>query len=117
VVVGDSNTAGLGVIFNPPNSLSAGQPRQYGGSIPESDLRLLGPRQSCVVRLEFPGGNVLVDGSLTTGRSQVRAYYRNTIAGQVIPPTNTVATPVYQDQGLWTGYVESQPIIIPLASQ
>jgi len=117
VLVGDNNTSGLGVIFNPPNSLSAGQPRNYGSSIPETDLRLLGPRQSCVVTLEFPGGNVLVDPNIMSGRSAVKAYYRNNTSGQVIQPTNTVATPIYPDEGLWTGYLESPSIVIPLASQ
>jgi hypothetical protein len=116
VIVGDNGTSGLGLIFTPQNSLSAGNPRQDSGSVPETNLRLLGPRQSCVVTVEFPGGNVLVDPSVTSGTANVRAFYRNNQDGQVIPPTGVVATPIYRDQGLWTGYVESANALIPLAS-
>jgi hypothetical protein len=117
VIVGDNGTSGLGLIFTPQNSLSAGVPRQDSGSVPETNLRLLGPRQSCVVTVEFGAGNVLVDPSVTSGQANVRAYYRNNQTGQVIPPTGVVATPIYTDQGLWTGYVESANAPIPLASQ
>lgn len=117
VIVGDDGTNGLGVIFTPTNSLSAGAPRSNAGTIPEENLRLLGPRQSCVVTLEFPGGNVLVDPSLTSGTSQVRAYYRNSTNGQIIQSVNTVATPIYRDQGLWTGYIDSAPVAVPITSQ
>src|SRR5262249_27178058 len=117
VIVGDNGTSGLGLIFTPQNSLSAGLPRQDSGSVPEATMRLLGPPQSCVVSVELPGGNVLVDPSVTSGQANVRAFYRNNQTGQIIPPTGVVATPIYQDQGLWTGYVESANAAIPLASQ
>lgn len=117
VIVGDNGTSGLGVIFTPANSLSAGAPRSDTGAVPEANLRLLGPRQSCVVTLEFPAGNVLPDPSIANGAAQVRGYYRNNNSGQIGQPSNTVATPIYTDQGLWTGYVESANAPIPLASQ
>jgi len=117
VIVGDNNTSGLGLIFTPPNSLTAGAPRQDSGTVPDEDLRLLGPRQSCAVTLEFPGGNVLVDPSVTSGTAQVRAFYRNNEDGQIIQAAGTLATPIYTDQGLWKGYVESQNVTIPRASQ
>jgi hypothetical protein len=118
VIVGDNNTSGVGVIFTPPNSLSTGAlPRQDTNTIPDQNLRLLGPRQSCVVTLEFPGGNVLVDPNLVSGITQVRAYYRNNIRGQISQPVQTLATPIYTDEGLWTGYVESPPVPIRPAGQ
>lgn len=117
VIVGDNGTSGLGVIFTPPNSLSSGAPRQDSGTVEEQNLRLLGPRQSCVVTLEFPGGNVLVDPSVTSGQATVRAYYRNSENGQIVQQSGTLATPIFTDQGLWTGYVESANVTIPLASQ
>ena len=115
VIVGDNGTSGLGLIFSPSNSLSNGAPRQDTGAIPEANLRLLGPRQSCVVTVEFPAGNVLPDPSIASGAAQVRAYYRNNNNGQIGQPSNTLATPIYRDQGLWTGYVESGNVPIPLA--
>ncbi len=117
VIVGDNSTSGLGLIFTPQNSLSSGVPRQDSGIVPEANLRLLGPRQSCVVTVEFPAGNVLVDPAITSGQAQVRAYYRNSQNGQLVQGAGTLATPIYTDQGLWTGYIESPNITIPLAGQ
>jgi len=117
VIVGDNGTSGLGLIFTPSNSLFAGSPRQDTGTVPEQDLRLLGPRQSCVVTVEFGAGNVLVDPNITSGTAMVRAYYRNNENGQIVQGEGTLATPIYTDQGLWTGYVESPNVTIPAASQ
>jgi hypothetical protein len=112
VVVGDNGTSGLGVIFTPANSLTAGTRQDYGQNIPESAIRLLGPRQLCVHTLEFPAGNVLIEPSLTGGSAQVRAFYRNNSAGAVVQAPGAVATPIYNDMGLWTGFVESGNAVI-----
>lgn len=117
VVVGDSGANGLGLIFTPPNSLTAGTPLPAGQTIAEENIRLLGPRQRCIHTEEFPAGNVLIDPSLTSGTAQVRAFYRNNTRGQVVQAQGAVATPVYTDQGLWTGFVESDSVGIPLATQ
>lgn len=117
VIVGDNNTSGLGLIFTPQTSLTAGLGRQDSTTIPEDNIRLLGPRQRCVHTVEFPNGNVLIDPSLTGGSAQVRAYYRNNVRGQVVPPPGIVATPIYNDQGLWTGLVTSDSVAIPIAPQ
>ncbi len=116
VIVGDNGTSGLGLIFTPPNSLTNGAPRQDTGTVPEQNLRLLGPRQSCVVTVEFPAGNVLPDPSIASGHAQVRAFYRNNEDGNIVQGAGTLATPIYTDQGLWKGYVESANVTIPLAS-
>lgn len=113
VIVGDNGTSGLGVIFSPGNSLFNGTRQDYGANIPESAIRLLGPRQRCVHTIEFPAGNVLIDPSLTSGTAQVRAFYRNNTNGAVTQPAGSIATPIYNDLGLWTGFVESGPAIIP----
>lgn len=118
IIVGDNGTSGLGLIFNPPNSLATGGFRQADpSSYPETDIRVLAPRQRCVVRIEIPNGNVLVDPAVTTGTATVKAYYRGVAAGAVTVPAGTLATPIYPDQGLPRGYVESAPVTIPLASQ
>lgn len=117
VLVGDNNSSGLGLIFNPTNSLTAGLARQDSTTIPEESIRLLGPRQRCVHTIEFPNGNVLVDPSLTTGTASVRAYYRGSTRGAVVPTPGIVATPIYSDQGLWTGYITSDAATIPIAAQ
>lgn len=117
VLVGDNNSSGMGLIFNPSTSLAAGLNRQDATTIPETSIRLLGPRQRCVHTVEFPNGNVLVDPSLVSGTASVTAYYRGATRGQVVPAAGIVATPIYPDQGLWTGYITSAPVTIPVAAQ
>lgn len=118
VIVGDNGTSGLGLIFNPPNGLTTGGIRTPDGpAYDESKIRLLAPRQSCVFRVDFPNGNILTDPTMMSGDSTVRAYYRATQAGQVYPTPGIVATPIYNTQGIWVGYVESDAVRIPLASQ
>lgn len=113
IIVGDNNTSGLGLIFEPPTqTVVIGQRGGDPVSYPENAIRLLGPRQSCIVRVEIPNGNVLTDPALTNGSTRVRAYYRVNSPGQVVQAANTLATPIYPDQGLWTGYVESEPVLI-----
>jgi hypothetical protein len=113
VIVGDNGTNGVGLIFTPPNSLTTGFVRPGGTQTLDSDLRLLGPRQRCVHTVEFPAGNVLIDGSVPSGLATVRAYYRSGSAGQIIQQPPIVATPIFNDQGLWTGYIESEQLAIP----
>ncbi len=117
VIVGDNGTSGVGLIFNPSNTLTTGYTRNADpAAVPEANLKLLQPRQSCVHRVEFPNGNVLIDPAINDGRATVRAYYRNTTRGQILPTPGDLATPIYPDQGLWVGYVESPPVTIGLAS-
>ncbi|MEO8608518.1 MAG: hypothetical protein ABI690_11575 [Chloroflexota bacterium] len=112
VRLGDDGVGGgLGIVFNAPGTVSAGQ--NQGDTYPESDIRLLGPRQSCVHRLEFLAP--FPDASISTGNATVRAYYRNTTRG-ASTPSSSLATPIYADQGLWVGVVESDPVTIPFAS-
>ena len=109
----DGVTSGLGVVFNSPNPISAGSQGQ-GGSYPEADIRLLGPRQSCVHRIEF-AANQYPDPSIGTGNATVKAYYRNTTRGTTTGASG-IATPIFPDQGLWVGAVESLAATIPFAS-
>ncbi|MCC6613060.1 MAG: hypothetical protein IT320_06245 [Anaerolineae bacterium] len=111
VSIGDNGTSGLGLIFNPANSLQGqfargAEPQAF----PETQIRLLGPRQSCIHTVEIPAGNVLVDPSLTSGTAQVQAYYRGTTRGAIVQSQASLATPIYTDQGLWVGYAESPAV-------
>ncbi len=115
VRIGDDGfTSGLGIAINSNAPLPAGAP-QGNAFIPESDIRVLGPRQQCVHTLRFSAGQ-LPDASLATGSATVKAYYRNTSPG-VTQTQDPLATPIYNDQGLWVGIAESPPVIVPLASQ
>jgi hypothetical protein len=117
VIVGDNNTSGLGLIFTPPVALPIGSSRQDSTTVPEEDIRLLGPRQRCVHTVEIPNTNVLLDTTLTSGTANVRAYYRNNVRGQVLPTPGIAATPIFNDQGLWTGLVTSDAATISIAPQ
>jgi hypothetical protein len=112
----DGRTTGMGVIFTPVNSLNGSFPRgAEPQSFPERDIKLLGPRQSCVHTMEIPAGNVLPDPALVSGTATVRAYYRGISRGVAIPTgQQALATPIYGDQGLWVGFAESDSVQITL---
>ncbi len=118
VIVGDNGTSGLGIIFTPNSPLSTGATRSDPPSFPESDIRMLGPRQRCVHRVNFSAAQLGADPALASGGSQVRAFYRINTAGQVV--ANPAATAIYPDQGLNkvpNGIIESLPVPIPLSNQ
>ncbi len=115
VIIGDNNTSGLGLLFNVNSLNGLFQRPPDPASFPESDLRLLGPRQSCVHVVEIPAGNILVDPTFASGQAQVRAFYRSTTRGAIVAPQAALATPIYRDQGLWTGFVTSDWVVITAA--
>lgn len=114
VIVGDNNTSGLGIIFNPPaNILTPGiNTRTDTQTYPESRVRILGPQQRCIHKMEFSFNEI--PGTLRTPGATVEAYYRGNNIG-IVPPA--VPTPIYPDQGLWTGVVRSAPYAIPASTQ
>ena len=119
VIVGDSGSSGLGLIFTPQTSLDLGYTRPSDtGTFPEANIRVLQPRQSCIYEADFPAGNVLIDPTVRTGNAEVRAFYRSNGPGQVVPDPATPATPIYRDQGLTRNYyVESAEVRIGSAGQ
>lgn len=114
ITVSGGANQGLGLLFNPPNSLQSVVPS--GQVAPADGIHILGPRQSCVQMVQFPAGNVLVDPNIQAGRTTVQATYRNSSPGPVIPPANTLATPIFTNAGLWVGSVESPAVVIPVSS-
>ncbi|MFN8530904.1 MAG: hypothetical protein U0670_20050 [Anaerolineae bacterium] len=116
VIIGDNGTNGLGVIFSPQltiNGVGLGVRSQQPATIPETDIRVLGPRQRCIHRIDIAAGN-LVGTALQSGSASVTAFYRGNTAGAV-PAANP--TPIYNDQGLPTGIAQSSPVTILLAGQ
>jgi hypothetical protein len=108
----DGVSSGMGVVFNSTARLPTGAVSQ-STVIPEGEIRLLGPRQSCIHRIEL-APNQYPDPTIGTGGATVKAYYRNTEAGiaqQITPLT----TQIFSTQGLWTGLIESIAVPIPLA--
>jgi hypothetical protein len=111
VRIGDDGiSSGLGLVFNSTAPIPPGQGQT--GFVPESEIRLLGPRQSCLINIEYP--TTLPDPRIATGTATVKAYYRNTSRGTVQPVS--AATPIFPDQGLWVGVAESVSVPIPIAS-
>jgi hypothetical protein len=115
VIVGDaSNSSGVGLIFNPPSNVQTTGFRRAPGSTTflEEDIRLLGPRQKCVHRVEFPADQL--DNVIRSGATQVQAYYRITGAGAITANAQN-PNPIYPDQGLAIisgGIVTSDPLVI-----
>jgi hypothetical protein len=109
----DGVSSGLGLIFNSTLNVPPGPLGQGAGPIPEDSIRLLGPRQSCIHRVDILLSS-LPDPSIATGAATVKAYYRNTTTGIAQPQTGS--TPIFSDQGLWVGVTESTAVPIPLAS-
>lgn len=111
VLIGDNGTSGLGLIFNTGNVANT-VARQDAGSFPESNIRLLNPRQRCIHRVQ-------IFSNQAPGATEVRSYYRINTAGSTVQ-TNPMATPIFRDQGLAVvpnGYVESAPVSIPITAQ
>ena len=98
VIVNDaSNSSGVGIVFEPQVSLETGNLRQNVGvdTFPTEAIRILGPRQRCVHRLDFPVSEL--DNVIINGGATVRAYYRITAPGNI---TQSEPDPIYNDQGL-----------------
>lgn len=117
VIVGENNTSGLGVIFDPQANivLPGVNLRNDPATYPANRLRVLGPQQQCLHRITFTRSEL--PGTLTTGTATVQAYYRGTNAGQISAAQPPNPTPIYPDQGLYTGLILSPPVTIPVATQ
>jgi hypothetical protein len=111
IIVGDDGaSSGFGLIFTPPTNITTGLTRTTGGGIvPDSSIRILGPRQRCVHRVNFPANGL--DPNILAGNVAVQAYYRVTTTG-------AIGGGIYPDHGLGIiqgGYLQSDPILIPPA--
>lgn len=126
VIPQDNGSTGLGLIFDPAVVGAINENvRQTGGvsSFPEEDIRILGPRQRCIHRVDLPISGL--NPELLTGQATVMAYYRITTRGTVqanlgANPLGTPnPTPIYNDQGLVlveNDIVRSAPVTIPLSA-
>lgn len=105
LVIGDNPAvSGLGLVFNSTAPLT--QPAATPGLVPESNIRLLGPRQRCVERLTIPVTQLGTQG--ITANSTVKAYYRNNSQG-------SSSGPIFTDMGLWVGAVDSDVVALRVA--
>lgn len=116
--IGDDGSSGLGIIFDPGNFQALNSGRADQTSFPEQNIRVLGPRQRCIHSVEIPASQL--DPNVRSGNAQVRAFYRINAAGQVIQAANTLATPIYPDQGLdilSEGFIQSAAIQLAIQAQ
>ncbi|HEX2907600.1 MAG TPA: hypothetical protein VHO69_12100 [Phototrophicaceae bacterium] len=114
VRIGDDGVgSGLGLAFNAPGTIALGG-GQGQTAYPETEVRILGPRQTCVHKAEFSISQ-LPAANIATGTATVKAYYRNTTPG-IVQDNSPQSTPVYTDQGLWVGVTESESVPIPLTA-
>ncbi|MCY3779823.1 MAG: hypothetical protein OXG78_05900 [Chloroflexi bacterium] len=96
VVAGEEDSSnGLGVIIDPPpaeGGVERAKPDATGYA--ESDIRFLGPRQTCLHELEVRASTAMISDGGT-----LRAWYRMTIAGEHQPQSEGTRL-IYPDQGL-----------------
>lgn len=105
--------SGLGITLNTASVVPL--TGETATSYPESRIRILGPRQRCVHRVTYELANRPPALLGLTPEASIKAFYRNTFVGTIaIPnnPTQFVAPPPYNDQGLWVGIVESDVVKI-----
>lgn len=69
---------------------------------PNEFLHLLGPRQRCTEPITLDAARLADIGLNVTGQYSIRAIYRNLSPGTVTPEAGAVATPLFNDQGVYT---------------
>ncbi len=115
VVSNPGNVSGIGLYFTPATSVTIpghARPDADPPSFPENNIRLLGPRQRCVHRVDIPGNQILNNPQIQPGNTQVTTYYRITGSGQI-----QQQNAIYTDQGLAVipgGIIEAEPIVMPV---
>lgn len=96
--------SGVGLVFN--STAPVARPAAIPALVPESNIRLLGPRQRCVERWSIPVTQLGTQG--ITANSTVKAFYRNNSPGNA-------SGPIYSDMGLWVGAVDSDVVALRVA--
>lgn len=96
--------SGVGLVFN--STAPVARPAATPGLVPESNIRLLGPRQRCVERWSIPVTQLGTQG--ITANSTVKAFYRNNSPGNANGP-------IFPDMGLWVGAVDSDVVALRVA--
>ncbi|GAB4326317.1 MAG: hypothetical protein Kow00117_13690 [Phototrophicales bacterium] len=103
--------SGFGVVFNSATPIPLiGETQGYA----ESRIRILNPRQRCVHRVQLVFNQTPGLSALTAENATLKVYYRNPIPGVATP--DGTRPPIYTDQGLWVGVVESDALTVREAS-
>jgi hypothetical protein len=112
-----STNNGFGVVVgtNPVSPVQPVDPATVG-PYPEESIRLLGPRQRCVHRVEYVFSEIPSSSQFAVPGTEIRAYYRNNTAGGIVVGADEGA-PIYTDQGLWVGVTLSEPSTLRAPAQ
>ncbi len=95
VAEADDNTDGFGMIIQPaPDAGIRARANPNPETYAEGDIRLLGPRQTCVHSLDL-----VASASMISDGGSARAWYRMRAAGEQQPQSEGVRE-VFADQGL-----------------
>jgi len=79
-----------------------------------NDLRLLGPRSRCHMRVEIDAQRLANSGMGNVGQYRITAVYRNTSRGALPPVTALTPTPIFRDQGVWVGEIRSNDVFLAI---
>jgi hypothetical protein len=112
--IGNDGTSGMGIEFDVASQLNSGPIRQDTPTVPTNNIRVLGPRQRCVIKIEFTGAQLAQSPALLSGSANVRAFYNVNSAGIATAVNNSGSAPslIYADQGFKPGRITSD--LVPL---
>lgn len=71
---------------------------------------ILPAHSRCYVDVEFTVDELNVMGLRGPGEFRIRAYFRNESRGTLIQAAGATATPMFPDQGVWTGTAQSREV-------
>jgi hypothetical protein len=103
---------GIQVLGEPLTSHPAVPIRQ---SYDAKELRTLGPRSRCNMRIEISPQRLRAAGVIQ-GEYRITAVYNNKAPG-VLPPVSALTpTPIFSNQGVWVGEVRSNEVAITVSA-
>jgi len=97
------------------NNQPLGENTAFQQSPPQYDVQSLGllaPRSRCQYQVDLPWIRLQAIG-LQQGQYRLTAVYRNATRGGIAAPANLLTpTPIFADQGVWAGRVQSNDVIL-----
>jgi len=83
------------------------EPPQYA----PDQMHVLGPHQQCLARVQLDTGRLNAAG-IVNGAFRFTAVYINQSKGELPPVVAPTPTAIFKDQGVWTGNVQSNTIVV-----
>lgn len=101
----------------PYNERQGRQPDLTNNSFDPTNLHVLQSRRRCSVRVIFTPQQ-LQNLNMGVGEYEIRAYYVNSNRGSlpVLSNATPTATPMFENQGVWTGQISSKVVRFEIAS-